>query len=101
MLLTYNRHIRNTEARICEYSETNNVSNNQILISIILIREDSFIDFVWRNVPGTFRGVGVLSLDVSVKIEIIDFLQPRIKQKLRENIITPEKCVKGIDYVQP
>ena len=33
-------------------------------------------------------------LDVSVKLEIIDFLQPRIKQKLLENIIiTPEKCV--------
>ena len=40
-------------------------------------------------------------LDVSVKLEIIDFLQPRIKQKLREYIIiTPEKCVIGIDYVQ-
>ena len=50
-----------------------------------------FIDFVRRNVPGTFRGVGVLLLDVSVKMEIIDvkmeiidFLKPRIKQKLRE-----------------
>ena len=67
------------------------------------LREDSFIDFVRRNVPGTFGGggVGVLLLDVSVKMEIIDFLQPRIKQKLRENIIiTPEKCVKCIDYVQ-
>ena len=33
-------------------------------------------------------------------MEIIDLLQPRIKQKLRENIIiTPEKCVIGIDYV--
>ena len=64
--------------------------------------KDSFIDFVRRNVPGTFRGVGVLLLDVSVKIEIIDFLQPRIKQKLRENIIiTPAKCVIGIDYVHP
>ena len=41
-------------------------------------------------------------LDVSVKIEIIDFLQPRFKQKLRENItMTPVKCVTGIDYVQP
>ena len=38
-------------------------------------------------------GVGVLLLNVSVKLEIIDFLQPRIKQKLSENIIiTPEKC---------
>ena len=40
------------------------------------------MNFVWRNVPGTFRGVGVLFLDVSAKTEIIDFLQPRIKQKL-------------------
>ena len=59
-------------------------------------------DFVPRNVARTFRGVGVLLLDVSVKMGIIDFLQPRIKQKLRENIIiTPEKCVKDIDYIQP
>ena len=48
------------------------------------------IDFVRRNVHGTFRGGGggevglrVLLLDVSVKLKIIDFLQPRIKQKLR------------------
>ena len=59
------------------------------------------IDFVWRNVPGMFRGVGVCCLTVKIKIEIIDFLQPRIKQILRENIITPEKCVIGIDYVHP
>ena len=39
-------------------------------------------------------------LDVSVKMEITDFLQPIIKQKLQENIITPEKCVIGIGYVQ-
>ena len=65
-------------------------------------REDSLIDFVWSNVPGTFREVGVLLLDVSVKIEIIDFLQPRIKEKLLENIIiTPESSVIGIDYVHP
>ena len=44
------------------------------------LREDSFIDFVWRNVSGTFRGVGILLLDVSVKMEIIDLLLPRIKQ---------------------
>ena len=34
---------------------------------------------------GMFRGGGgvrVLLLDVSLKLEIIDFLQPRIKQKL-------------------
>ena len=63
----------------------------------LLFREDSFIDFVRRNVPGTFGGGGrVLLLDVSVKMEIIDFLQPRIKQELRENIIvTPKKCVTG------
>ena len=67
------------------------------------IRDESFIDLVRRNVPGTFRGaVRVLLLDVSVKMEIIHFLQPRTEQKLRENIIiTPEKCVIGIDYVQP
>ena len=41
-------------------------------------------------------------LDVSVKMEIIDFLLPRIKQKLFKNIIiTLQKCVIGIDYVQP
>ena len=41
-------------------------------------------------------------LDFPVKMEIIDFPQPRIKQKLRENIIiTPDKCVIGIDYVHP
>ena len=46
-------------------------------------------------------GGGVLLLDVSVKMEIIDFLQPRIKQKLLKNIIiTPEKCVIDIHYVQ-
>ena len=43
------------------------------------LREDSFIDFVRGNVPGTFRGVGALLLDISDKMEIIDFLQPRIK----------------------
>ena len=46
--------------------------------------------------------VGILLLDVSVKMEITDFLQPIIKQRLQENIIiTPEKCVIGIGYVQP
>ena len=45
----------------------------------------------------TFRRVRVLLLDISVKMEIINFCQPRIKQKLRANIIiAPEKCVKGI-----
>ena len=42
-------------------------------------------------------------LDVSVKMDIIDFLQSRIKQKLQENaIITPKKGVIliGIDLVQ-
>ena len=46
------------------------------------------------------RGGGVLLLDVSIKMEIIVFLQPRVKKKLRENIIiTPEKCLIGVDYV--
>ena len=68
----------------------------------LALREDSFIDFVRRNVSGTFRGVGVLLLDVSVKIEIIDFLLQRIKQKLLKNIIiTPQTFPIGIDYVQP
>ena len=48
------------------------------------LREDSFIDSVRRNVPGTFKGVGVLLLDVSDKMEIIDFLQPRIKQNCKK-----------------
>ena len=40
-------------------------------------------------------------LDVYVKIEIIDLLQPRLKQKLQENIIiTPEKCITGIEYAR-
>ena len=43
------------------------------------LREDSFVDFVRRNVSGTFRKVGVLLLDVPVKMEFIDFLQARIK----------------------
>ena len=35
-----------------------------------------------------------------LKMEIIDFLQPGVKQKLRENItITPGKRVTGINYV--
>ena len=39
-------------------------------------------------------------LDVSVKMKIIDFLQPSIKQKLQENIIiTPKKVAIGIDCV--
>ena len=47
----------------------------------------------------TFRGVGVLLLEVSDKMEIMDFLQPRIKQSCKNIIITLEKCVIGIDYV--
>ena len=46
-------------------------------------------------------GLGVLLLDVSIKMEIIDFPLPKIKQKLPENIITPKKCVIRIGYVQP
>ena len=47
--------------------------------------------------------LGVLLLDISVKMEIIDyFLLPRIKQKLLKNIIiTLQKFLIGIDYVQP
>ena len=48
------------------------------------LREDSFIGFVWRYVPGTFRGGRHLLLDVSDKMEIIDFLQPRIKQNCKK-----------------
>ena len=66
-------------------------------------REDSSILFGETSL-GHLRhlgGVGVLLLGVSVKLKIIDFLQPRIKQKLQQYIIiTPEKCVIGIDYVQ-
>ena len=40
-------------------------------------------------------------LDVSVKMEIIDFLLPQIKQKLLKDImITLHKFLIGIDYVQ-
>ena len=64
-------------------------------------REDSFVEFVQRNVSGHSGGRGLL-LDVSVKMENIDFLLPRIKQKLLKNIIiTPQKFLIGIDYVQP
>ena len=76
------------------------VQNGGVIQNTFIVREYSFSDFVQRNVPGTFRGGRGLFLDVSVKIEIIDFLQPKIKQKLQENIITePEKYV-SIDYVQ-
>ena len=44
--------------------------------------------------------LGVLLLDFPVKMEIIDFPQPRIEQKLRENIIiTPDKCLIGIMFI--
>ena len=45
-------------------------------------REYLFIDFVWRNVSGMFRGVRVLFIDISVNLEIKDFIQLRIQQKL-------------------
>ena len=46
--------------------------------------------------------MGVLLPDVSVKMEFIDFLQPRIKQNCEKNITTTsEKYVIGIDYAQP
>ena len=50
------------------------------------LMEDLFIDFVWRYVPGTFWGGGGrhLLLDVSDKMEIIDLLQPRIKQNCKK-----------------
>ena len=54
-------------------------------LTLRAIREDSFVDFVWRNVSGTFREVGVLLLDISVEMEFIDFLQPRIKQNCEKN----------------
>ena len=53
-----------------------------VFFTQLALREDSFLDFFWRNVSGTFRGAGVLLLDVSVKMEIIDVLLPRIKQIL-------------------
>ena len=34
--------------------------------------------------PGTFKGIGVLLLDISDKMEIIDFLQPRIEQNCKK-----------------
>ena len=34
------------------------------------LREDSFIDFVWRNVPGTFRVVGVCCLTFLIRWEL-------------------------------
>ena len=46
--------------------------------------EDRLIDFVWINVSGTSGGggVGVLLLDIYIKMEVIDFLLPRIKQRM-------------------
>ena len=45
-------------------------------------REDSFIDFVRKNVPCTFTNgeVGILVVDISVEIGIIGFPQARIKR---------------------
>ena len=62
------------------------------LSSVSIFREDSFIDFVWRNDPGMLGGGGgggveVLLLDVSVEMQVIDF------QKLQENIIITLKNV--------
>ena len=31
------------------------------------LREDSFIDFVWRYVPGTFRGIGICCLTFLIR----------------------------------
>ena len=31
------------------------------------LREDSFIDFVWRYVPGTFMGVGICCLTFLIR----------------------------------
>ena len=46
-----------------------------------VVREDGkLINFVWRNNYGAFRGLEVLLLDTSDKMEIIDFLQSRIEQ---------------------
>ena len=47
-----------------------------MFFTLLALKEDSFIDFVWRNVSGTFKGVGVLLLDVSANMEIIDFILP-------------------------
>ena len=51
------------------------------------------IDFVWINVSG-MQGVGVLLPYAYVNMEIIDFLLPRIKQKMYENIKITFDCVK-------
>ena len=43
---------------------------------------EKLINLVWINVSGTSRVIEVLLLAVSVKMEIIDFLLPRIKQRM-------------------
>ena len=81
---------------------------SQCFFKQFTLREDSFIDFVRRNVSEAFfffffwgGGIGLLLLDVFVKMEIIDFLLPQIKQKQFKNIIiAPQKFIIGIDYVQ-
>ena len=63
--------------------------------------------FFQRNISGALGGgggggIGVLLLDILDEVEIIDFLQPRIEQKLLKNImITPQVFLIEIDYVQP
>ena len=50
--------------------------------------------------PGRL-GEWALLLDISVKMEFIHFLQPRIKQNCESIITSPEKYVICIDYAQP
>ena len=47
-----------------------------------LVREDSLILSRETSIGRFFGGVGVLLLDASVKMEIIDFLSSRTKQEL-------------------
>ena len=74
---------------------------SQCFFTQLALREDSFIAFVGETSLRHSGGRALLP-DVSVKVEIIDFLLPQIKEKLFKNtIITLHKLLIEIDYIQP
>ena len=67
------------------------LEKKQTLFNLLGTRAGGLI--VWDKRLWDVYRVGVLLLDVFVKMEIIDFLLPRIKQKMLENIIITLDCV--------